>query len=683
MNHTREHNPLNIEGTLQQSPFENPIAQSFFTYWMKLHDDSINVSVVDREDWKKRRDEGILQQTSDGARTLYIPKDLQLWEMGDVIEAIDKNTFYQDSQRQRVGRENVTSFGRTLMNAGIYIAKRIDAIEEGRDIAEKLAVDFYRYGQALVENKPYGEVPENIPEISSQSLSNEQTQEIDRFFAGDSLYEEMRKRIESKNIQGEEVENIRKKKLNQFFRVAQRAFKLQQKSSRGEVQRDSTRSPWESDTPIHTAFLKKIEGSLETTVQTPRQELQMAVFRRGLRRLVEEMTEPDWKHVANKVFELMGFNLKIEQEKLADALNIRQLREDLKNIRRNRDPKVIAKKELEIANQIQAAVARFGYESGLNYPSQMIETHFRNCVGASMLGGALLSEVGLNYLVCSIPHHSVLLLVTADKRVFWYDMLNPKKHQELTTEMITGRRDDNNPLTVNDIVSFSRSETNTSLMFSIEDPKYRKKFIGMDEGESPYVVISKPEQGQMMQVWNNLGYDLLNLRRYDEAVQVFQQAIRLHSKSSYTHAGLGHAFSGIKQYEEAIESYKQAIAIDPKYINAYLGLGEALLSLKRYSEAIQVFQKAESINLRDFHIYQKLGDVFLSTGRYVEAIRAYSRSINLYTRELPRLLMNQSASLSVLMLYYVEQARAMIRDLRRKPEVRSEILRMLSSRRKS
>lgn len=47
-----------------------------------------------------------------------------------------------------------------------------------------------------------------------------------------------------------------------------------------------------------------------------------------------------------------------------------------------------------------------------------------------------MKEVGLNYLVGTVPEHSILFLVTSDGNVEWRDMQNSDLNEDLTDGMI-------------------------------------------------------------------------------------------------------------------------------------------------------------------------------------------------------------------------------------------------------
>src|SRR5579864_5974673 len=59
--------------------------------------------------------------------------------------------------------------------------------------------------------------------------------------------------------------------------------------------------------------------------------------------------------------------------------------------------------------------------------------------------------------------------------------------------------------------------------------------------------------------WLDEGHIFRNLRRYQEALAAFEQAIRLDSNSAIAYAGKGHTLYDLKRYQEALIAFEQAI----------------------------------------------------------------------------------------------------------------------------
>lgn len=331
MDHFREQPKFEIQPVIEQRPFENPAVQSFFTEWCKIND-SIQPQMVGRDEWEKRGIKGILEKRPDGKQALFIPEDLQLWEIVGVMEAVDRDTFAAKPERQAEAKEKLLALAKTFQNSGTYIAQRIEGIHKGQEIAKALAQEFYEYGQSLTEGrKP--EVPPGINAIASRNLTPEETETADRFLAGDDLYASRQKKLEKRIAEdsskkgGELYENERQRTLSQFFRAAEKAFALESKSRDGELRESATQlKPWQSDAPIHSAFLAKIEKAMTKKIETPKREFKTAIFRRGLEKLIGEMREGGWKSVINRFFENSGLDLQVKQKKLIDVLRIPELK---------------------------------------------------------------------------------------------------------------------------------------------------------------------------------------------------------------------------------------------------------------------------------------------------------------------------------------------------------------------
>ena len=100
-------------------------------------------------------------------------------------------------------------------------------------------MEFYQYGELLTQGKTQ-QIPEvDIKDIASKELSLKDTEKIDRFLAGETLYESRMKRVEKLAANdptkiNELKEEERKNTLAQFFRVAKKAFELERESADGE-----------------------------------------------------------------------------------------------------------------------------------------------------------------------------------------------------------------------------------------------------------------------------------------------------------------------------------------------------------------------------------------------------------------------------------------------------------------
>ena len=107
-----------IKPIVEQKPFENWTARGFLEEWCKAND-SIEPEFMSREEWEQQ--EKILSERDpgDGKHHLCIPRDIHLWEMVGVMEAVDQDTFKDKPERRDQAKNEIAELGKTLENAGI------------------------------------------------------------------------------------------------------------------------------------------------------------------------------------------------------------------------------------------------------------------------------------------------------------------------------------------------------------------------------------------------------------------------------------------------------------------------------------------------------------------------------------------------------------------------------------
>ncbi len=99
--------------------------------------------------------------------------------------------------------------------------------------------------------------------------------------------------------------------------------------------------------------------------------------------------------------------------------------------------------------------------------------------------------------------------------------------------------------------------------------------------------------------WVDEGNALYGLKRYEQALAAYEQALHLDPNSAVAYNNKGNALGELKRYEEALATFKRALRLDPNYALAYYNKGLTLQALGKRDEAQQAFQKAHQLGYID------------------------------------------------------------------------------------
>lgn len=118
---------------------------------------------------------------------------------------------------------------------------------------------------------------------------------------------------------------------------------------------------------------------------------------------------------------------------------------------------------------------------------------------------------------------------------------------------------------------------------------------------------------------------LLDLK-YDEALILFDQVVKLNPHSSEVWYWHGYTLNQVERFSDAIASFNKAIELNPNYPEALYEKGNALYSLGRYQEALYTCEQGLKIDKdnKNFLMLQSL--VFSTKNRKNEVIALLERA---------------------------------------------------------
>src|SRR5260370_689078 len=167
----------------------------------------------------------------------------------------------------------------------------------------------------------------------------------------------------------------------------------------------------------------------------------------------------------------------------------------------------------------------------------------------------------------------------------------------------------------------------SSLQLLPTDPRPITRWPDRDEAFQNVVSeISRTIKDLLKEEWFKEGTTLHDLKRYEEALAAFEQAIRLDSNYAHAHYNKGYTLNDLKRYEEALAASEHASRLNPNHTDDYNNKGNTLRDLKRYEEALAAFEQAIRLDPNYTHAYNGKGNTLRDLKRYKEADQASEKA---------------------------------------------------------
>jgi Tfp pilus assembly protein PilF len=127
----------------------------------------------------------------------------------------------------------------------------------------------------------------------------------------------------------------------------------------------------------------------------------------------------------------------------------------------------------------------------------------------------------------------------------------------------------------------------------------------------------------------NLGMALLKSEQLGEAVEHYQEAVRLEPDLAIAQNSLAVGLERQGKMAEALEHYAEALRLDPGYATAHNNLGTALIKLGRFAEALASFHQAVRFGPRIAKYRYNLASVLQEVGQEDEAVVQFREALRL------------------------------------------------------
>ncbi|MDQ6651175.1 MAG: tetratricopeptide repeat protein, partial [Acidobacteriota bacterium] len=154
--------------------------------------------------------------------------------------------------------------------------------------------------------------------------------------------------------------------------------------------------------------------------------------------------------------------------------------------------------------------------------------------------------------------------------------------------------------------------------------RYYRKLVEQDHAKWLEEFKKASENGEeTLRGYDNLGVAYLNLKRYPEAIEVFEHLLLLDPKRAPAYNNLGKAYSEQNDEKRAIEYFARAIELAPNFPLPYNNLALSYLSLQRYPEALKTCQTVLVLRPDYAAAHYTIALVYLKLGDRDAAIREH------------------------------------------------------------
>ena len=118
-------------------------------------------------------------------------------------------------------------------------------------------------------------------------------------------------------------------------------------------------------------------------------------------------------------------------------------------------------------------------------------------------------------------------------------------------------------------------------------------------------------------------------RDYEAAIADYNKTIEINDKFSWPYLNRGIAYGRLKRWEEAIADYGRAIELDKNYASAYNGRAWSYCQINNFEAALADAQKALKLKPNEANFFDTRASAYIGLKRYKEALDDLNTAIKL------------------------------------------------------
>jgi len=127
--------------------------------------------------------------------------------------------------------------------------------------------------------------------------------------------------------------------------------------------------------------------------------------------------------------------------------------------------------------------------------------------------------------------------------------------------------------------------------------------------------------------WNGKGTALYNQGNYRKALEAYQRATEIDSNNAVVWVSAGLVLNRLQRYQQALVHFERALSIDKSYVAAWNGKADAQLDMNMPSEALASYEQALTIDPKSFQAWNGLGNARSCLRDFNGAVDSYTRAL--------------------------------------------------------
>ena len=133
--------------------------------------------------------------------------------------------------------------------------------------------------------------------------------------------------------------------------------------------------------------------------------------------------------------------------------------------------------------------------------------------------------------------------------------------------------------------------------------------------------------GRNFHAWNGKGTALYSQGNYRKAYEAYQRATEIEPDNPVVWVSTGLALNRLQRYSQALVHFERALSLDPTYVAAWNGKADAQLDMNMPEDAIISYSQALAYDPQSFQAWNGLGNARSFIRDYPGAVDAYSRAL--------------------------------------------------------